>query len=325
MNDVPNEVSRHSRDHFLLSLQVDFPVDKRPFQKIGERYGITEREVIDRIYKYKEEGLIRAFGPVFDPEKLGYVSTLVAAQVNRDRLPELAAAMLGIHEITHNYLRDHEWNVWFTMTAPTRDALETILKWIIKFPGVKAAMNLPVKRVFKINATWGIDDWKPYGQPGESPHRLDASQKDLVRALQQDFPILDHPFRLIAGSIGWNQGAVLETVGAWLENGTIRRFGARLNHRKIGYLQNLLTVWSGDQIERWGEKFAHLNNVSHCYIRETYQNWPYTLYAMTHAQTEAEMRRILTSMKRIAVGGQAVQLKTIYELKKTTMKYFQEE
>ena len=110
-----------------------------------------------------------------------------------------------------------------------------------------------------------------------------------------------------------------------MSDGTIRRFGARLNHRNTGYTQNMLTVWRGKNINQWGEKFARLDYVSHCYGRQSYQAWPYDLYAMIHARSATDMRRQLRQMNEIAIGAQVLRLKSLYELKKTSMKYFMEE
>jgi DNA-binding Lrp family transcriptional regulator len=147
----------------------------------------------------------------------------------------------------------------------------------------------------------------------------------MIRALQQEFPIVEHPFRLIAGSIGLDEETVLQTVREWVGNGTIRRFGARLSHRRLGFRLNVLTAWNGPEVEQWGRKFAESTAVSHCYIRQAYPYWPYTLYAMVHARSEHELRRIMASMLRTAPGASMVRLKTLYELKKSTMRYFVEE
>jgi len=314
-------------DPLLTAVQTGFPIEPRPFRTIAERFDMTERAVIDAINGYRNEGIIRAFGPVFEPRKLGYTSTLVAARIDTERLPEVAVAMLSVHEITHNYVRDNDWNLWFTITVRNTERLENIIKWFGKFPGVRGYMNLPVVRVYKINAVWGLKDtFRERAESEDSePAAFDSAQIELVRALQQEFPILENPFRLISGKIKRKTDDVLETVRGWVTDGTIRRFGARLNHLKMGYKTNVLTAWGGANIDRWGEKFAKLDTISHCYRREPNQNWPYELYAMVHARSDSSLHRTIKTMRDIAPGAKMVRLKTLYELKKTVMKYFTEE
>lgn len=288
---------------------------------------MTEHKVLDAIQNFRRKGCIRAFGPVFEARKLGYVSTLSAAQVDPDHLPTIASGMFDIPEITHNYLRDHAWNVWFTITAADRDSVDRILDRVRQFPGVKEVMDLPATRVFKISAVWGVHAnfhaMLPDGETDVS--RFGESEKTLVRALQQDFPIVEQPFRQIAEKIGGEHEAVLDTIREWNGNGTIRRFGARLNHRKLGYVQNLLTVWGGKRVEEWGKAFAGMDQVSHCYLREPRSDWPYSLYAMVHTRSEEELNRSLSAMKRRAPGAAMIRLRTVSELKKTVMSYFLEE
>ncbi len=152
-----------------------------------------------------------------------------------------------------------------------------------------------------------------------------SPEKALIKALQHEFPILENPFGLIADRIEQDTNTVLFTVRGWIKAGIIRRFGARLSHRKINYTVNMLTAWSGDNLDKLGETFALIDNISHCYRRESYPNWPYELYAMIHAKSEDEMSEIIDSMKKDAPDALMIRLKTLKELKKTVMKYFLEE
>jgi siroheme decarboxylase len=326
VTDESLEKPATAKDPLLIALQTGFPIEPRPFRTIAETFGMTERAVIDAIIRYKSEGNIRSFGPVFEPVRLGYVSTLAAARVDMERMAELAAAMLDIHEITHNYVRESDWNLWFTITARDHDTLENLLKWVEKFPGVSSLINLPIKKAYKISAVWDMSDtYRTPVQPDEPPAEIDEDGRKLIKALQHDFPILENPFGLVAGMVNSDPDTVMNTIRRWIDTGVIRRFGARLNHRKLGFTTNMLTVWRGKNIDQWGEKFGRLDFVSHCYQREFYQNWPYELYAMVHSHSMNEMQKFIRLMNELAVGAQMIRLKTLYELKKSTMKYFMEE
>lgn len=326
MNNLPSDISTQKKDKLLPVIQSDFPIVSRPFKVLADRIGLTEREVVGSISSLMDEGIIRAFGPVFVARRLSYVSTLIAIKVGNDRVTELATAMLDINEITHNYLRYNELNLWFTITARNSDVMNKIIKWVKKFPEVNKVLNLPVRKVFKINTVWGTGESKATNVDYETEVLpLDESGKSLVRALQNEFPIVKNPFKVIADSTGTEEPAIMETINSWLEDGTIRRFGARLSHKKIGYTHNILAAWEGKNSELWGEKFAEFTQVSHCYLREPHDDWPYELYTMFHAKSDTEANEILKAMKSIARGAKMIAMKTLYELKKTSMKYFMEE
>ncbi len=326
MNNLPSDITPQKNDELLSVIQSDFPIVTRPYKVVADRIGLTEREVIDSIRSFMETDVIRTLGPVFEARRLGYVSTLIAAKVDDDRVSELAAAMLEINEITHNYLRENEFNLWFTVTAINAERMEEIIAWVKKFPGVNRVINLPMKKVFKINAVWGTGKSETRNADNSiTVQSFDETGKKLVGALQNNFPVMEKPFGVIANSIGENEPAILEIINNWLKNGTIRRFGARLDHRKIGYTHNILAVWKGKNPELWGEKFAGLDFVSHCYLRESHDDWPYELYTMIHAKSLSESSENITTMKTIAQGAQMVEMKTLFELKKTSMKYFMED
>lgn len=314
-------------------IQEDFPITPHPFQTLAGRLGSDEKTVINDILRLAETGLIRSIGPVFEARKLGYISTLVAVKIQQDRVAELAAAMLDVKEITHNYLRNNEINLWFTITAANKTILENLIKWVEKFPGVEEVYNMPAKQVFKINAVWNSARSAAKKTSTKQNKKNDSNSaatfpirdKKLVRALQNKFPIVQNPFKVIASSIGSDEEDVIRTVARWVETGVIRRFGARLNHKKLGYTVNYLVAWEASDIVRIGEKFAEYEWVSHCYLRDSHLKWPYELYTMVHARTEHEASRHIKTMNEAARGARMQKLKTLYELKKTSMKYFMEE
>ncbi|MFC1538640.1 hypothetical protein ACFL6H_04385 [Candidatus Latescibacterota bacterium] len=320
------EISEQKKDDLLSVIQSDFPIVSRPFKEIAEKIGLSEREVINAIIYLRDESVIRAFGPVFEARKLGYVSTLIAANVDPNRITDIATAMIDINEITHNYLREGYYNLWFTITAFNTEIQDKILDRIKTFAGVRSILNLPAKKVFKINAVWGTPNSKKAVFDIESAVvPFEESEKKLVRLLQNEFPIIEKPFAAFAGSINMKESEIIETVKSWLANGVIRRFGARLSHKKIGYNVNILVAWAGEDVDTWGEKFAEMEQISHCYLRKSYDEWPFELYTMIHARTEKEADNTISAMKKIARGATMKRLKTLYELKKTSMKYFMEE
>jgi DNA-binding Lrp family transcriptional regulator len=146
-----------ANDRALLNrIQSDFPIASRPFAVIGQDLGIGENEVIERLSRLKQIGLIRRIGGNFVPEKLGFVSTLCAAQVPADQVDAFAAVVNRFAGVTHNYLRDGRLNVWFTFIAPSMTEIENSLTQIAAETGIDDILNLPATRVFKIKAQFDV-------------------------------------------------------------------------------------------------------------------------------------------------------------------------
>ncbi|RPH87542.1 MAG: Lrp/AsnC family transcriptional regulator [Deltaproteobacteria bacterium] len=144
-------------DKKLLNvLQKAFPLTEQPFQVIAERCGISEEEAMARIQKMKDEGIIRRIGAVFDGKKLGRVSTLCAARVPEDKIDIFVQVVNASKGVTHNYRRNNEYNIWFTASAPTSEALEAFLADVKEETGVTDILDMRAVRTFKIDASFDI-------------------------------------------------------------------------------------------------------------------------------------------------------------------------
>ncbi len=145
-------------DRALLNrIQSDFPLTPRPFAAIGAELELAEAEVLERVRRLKQEGIIRRIGGNFVPEKVGFVSTLCAARVPQEKIDTFSAVVNRHAGVTHNYLREHALNVWFTFIAPSMNEIETHLEAIRRQTGVDQILNLPATRVFKIRAHFDLD------------------------------------------------------------------------------------------------------------------------------------------------------------------------
>lgn len=140
----------------LDTIQTGFPVDVEPFKVLGEQIGIGEDEVLERIRKLKETGIIRRIGAIFDTRKLGFASTLCAARVSEEKLKEFVEIVNSCPGVTHNYRRNHEYNVWFTLIASTEEELKKTLTEISEKTGIADMLDMPVKRKFKIDASFSF-------------------------------------------------------------------------------------------------------------------------------------------------------------------------
>jgi DNA-binding Lrp family transcriptional regulator len=140
----------------LNRIQSRFPITSRPFQALAEDLGLDEDDVMARIARLKETDIIRRIGGNFVPEKVGFVSTLCAAKVPVEQVDAFAAAVNRYSGVTHNYLRENAYNIWFTFIAPSREEIEQNLDRIARETGISDIMNLPATRVYKIKAKFRV-------------------------------------------------------------------------------------------------------------------------------------------------------------------------
>lgn len=140
----------------LNEIQSDFPIAERPFQELGNRFQLSEDEVLGRIKRLKEDGVIRRIGGNFNSRKLNFTSTLCAAKVPAHKLDNFVEVVNRYPGVTHNYLRNHEYNVWFTFIADNMAYIDNALSEISKETGVKEIRNLPAVRLFKIKVDFEV-------------------------------------------------------------------------------------------------------------------------------------------------------------------------
>ena len=323
----------HVPNRELLDLlQTGFPLAERPYAVIGRSLGLTESACYERAVSLRERGLIRRIGASFVPQRLGYVSTLVAVKVAEESLEEVAAAVNACQEVTHNYAREGAFQLWFAVVAASQDEVARIISEIRARRGVESVMSLPAEKTYKLRAVFGARTGETPVPPreirtgetpvplGETPMISGKGVHSLVRKFQGDIlPLGKTPF----------SAEELSQLKALLADGTIRRFGAIVNHRNAGARANALTAWrvDGPDLDRLGAVFAQKGFVSHCYARRHPDDWPYSLYAMIHAGSDAELSgRIeeLAAAARTVAGGEVrfASFVTQREYKKTSPQYF---
>ncbi|MBC2743906.1 MAG: AsnC family transcriptional regulator [Desulfosarcina sp.] len=140
----------------LNRIQTRFPLTPRPFESIAQDLGTTEDEVLTRVNRLKKTGIIRRIGGNFVPGKVGFVSTLCTAQVPEEKVDLFARTVNSFPGVTHNYLRDNAFNVWFTFIAPSMEVIRDNLARIAEKTGVNRILNLPATHVFKIKAKFDL-------------------------------------------------------------------------------------------------------------------------------------------------------------------------
>jgi DNA-binding Lrp family transcriptional regulator len=325
-------------DRRLLNLmQGSFPIEPRPYLRVAELAGIAEREVLERVQHLLDERIIRQVTPIFDTRALGYSSMLVAAKVDPEN-PHRAAQAINSHPgVSHNYLRNHEFNLWFTIaTEPDSTlGLEGTLQALAAEAGAESLRELPTLKLFKIRMDLEMEgDTKALAsaalatEPIElEPQPYDQSDIDIIKALQGDMPVVPEPYAPAAAVLGIDQNRFLEHLAGMRERGLLRRVAAILYHRRAGFSANGMGVWKvpDEEIEALGRRMAAVRGISHCYQRPTYADWPYSVFTMAHGRSKEECDAILDSIAEMTGIEERATLYSSTEFKKIRLLYFTDE
>ena len=322
-------------DKRLLNLmQGSFPISRQPYQHVASAAGITEQEVMDRVQRLLDERIIRQITPIFDTRALGYSSMLVAAKVDPDN-PWRAANVINAHPgVSHNYLRNHEFNIWFTIaTEPDSPlGLQGTLEVLARIAGAESIRQLPTLKLFKIRmdlemegGTDALSKAVEAAAPVEIERQpYDESDIAVIRALQGDMPVVSEPYAPAAGELGMTQERLLAHLEQMQERRLLRRVAAILFHRRAGFSANGMGVWKvpDEQIMEIGPRMAAFRGISHCYERPTYQDWPYSVFTMAHGRSKEECDAILDSIADQTGVHERATLYSSTEFKKIRLLYF---
>jgi DNA-binding Lrp family transcriptional regulator len=325
-------------DRRLLNLlQGSFPIATRPYAAVAELAGVPEEEVLARTKRLLDERIIREVTPIFDTRVLGYSSMLVAAKVDSEN-PWRAAKIINSHPgVSHNYLRDHDFNLWFTIaTEPgSRLGLDGTLEVLERLTGAESVRQLPTLRLFKIRMDLEMEkgtetlaavaDAVDYREP----EAIELSELDLavIRATQGPMEAVPEPFAAAAAELGSSQEDLLAHLESMRERRALRRVAAILFHRRAGFSANGMGVWRvpEERILELAPRMASFRGISHCYQRPTYADWPYSVFTMAHGRSKEECDAILDS---IAADTGIDERRTLYsstEFKKCRLRYFTDE
>jgi DNA-binding Lrp family transcriptional regulator len=322
-------------DKKLLNLmQGRFPIEPRPYLRVAELAEVPEDEVMRRVQRLLDDRIIRQVTPIFDTRALGYASMLVAAKVDPEN-PHRAANVINAHPgVSHNYLRNHDFNIWFTIaTEPdSKLGLQGTLDILAKEAGAESVRQLPTLKMFKIRmdlemegGTDALATQAEAVEPAEmDPQPYDEFDRAVIRALQGDMPVVPEPYAPAAAELGIPQERLLAHLEGMKERRLLRRVAAILFHRRAGFSANGMGVWrvpEGEELS-YGKRMAAFRGISHCYQRPTYADWPYSVFTMAHGRSKEECDAILDA---IALETGVEDRATLYsstEFKKIRLLYF---
>ena len=312
----------------LEIIQDGFPLEERPYAALGRRLGVSEEDAFEHVEGLRKSGVIRRLGGIYDSRRLGYISRLCAGVVPEGNLDGFAAAADKIPAITHNYIRSHAYNVWFTVIARSEAEIQETVRGLEAETALHDAHVLSASRLFKINTVMGkavasakvvdqaVDKLVSNKQVLKSAEPFVPSAKDRhrINSLSKDIPHTLTPFS--------DLGIDISEIWGDLDREIMRRFGAVLRHQQAGFDANAMVCFSVKDADTAGKVLAENPHVSHCYERSPFEGFPYNVYAMFHGQSEAELEQSICSAVSALNGPEHAVLTSLKELKKTSFVYF---
>jgi DNA-binding Lrp family transcriptional regulator len=313
---------RSELDNCVLQwVQNPLPLTERPFLALAQQAGCSEAEVISAMQRLKAQGYIRRYRAQLDYKRLGRVATLVTASVPTEKLDAVAEAVNALEGVSHNYLRNYRFNLWFTCQDESFERIEAILGKLTQQTGVEFRA-LPAETVYKLDVRFDPEgpsakdflagEYQPVGEPG-GVVELTADQRQALRLLQDDIALTQSPL-----------GPDLLKIAQELsDKGVIRRIAAVLDHRKLGYTVNVMlaAVVEKVRMDAAGKAMASCAAVSHCYQRKPFAGWPYNLFAMIHAGRMEDVQRFIDELAEEYRICDYALLPTVREFKKKPVFY----
>ena len=349
----------------LAIIQDGFPLVERPYKALAEMLNVSEQDAFDEVEKMRTSGVIRRIGGVYDSKKLGFISRLCAGKVPTSEndfavephaqtpMEKFATVVMSEPAITHNYIRSHEYNVWFTVIAENESAIQMVVDRVCSQTYLHDVHVLTATKKYKINTVMSLDERRgSAGSPtltkderGESAPalrhsedqvprhsdnrrleessnflgKLTDSDKFRIHIACDDIPHTLTPFK------DW--GVSCDELREDIATKRMRRFGAILRHQDAGFPCNAMVCFMLDDgtlanSESAGSLLAKQHYISHCYERPSFENFPYNLYAMMHAQTPEELNGYIKESVALLDNPEYVVLHSLKELKKTSFRFF---
>ena len=308
----PDILDRKDRA-IINAFQGGFPVVDSPFEPAASALteagvSLDAAELLDRIQRLDDQGVLSRFGPLINADEIGGKTTLVAMSVPESRFEDVASTVNEFPEVAHNYERSHELNMWFVLSVPDPNRIESVLAAIERKTGLET-FNLPKYEEFRLEARFpiegplegGIDlstlgpEVTPDGSEGLTP-----PETDLVVEIQDGLPLTEKPYETLANRLDLTTEQVLRTTERLRVENKIRRIGVIPNHYALGYTENAMTVWNVDDsdVSTVGKQISGYPFVTHCYERPRHEQiWPYNLFAMVHGVTERECQERIDQVR----------------------------
>ncbi|MDT8991538.1 Lrp/AsnC family transcriptional regulator [Curvibacter sp. APW13] len=285
----------------LSDYQHGFPLCEQPFATIAAAHGLDEADVLARYQGWLAQGRLSRIGPVFAPQRVG-TSLLAAISVPPDELAQAAARVSAHAEVNHNYEREHDYNLWFVVTAPTHERLDAVLD-AIETECQAPVLRLPLVEQYHIDLGFSLHAGAAKARTApvlRAASPLTDADRALIAAMQSGLPLCPRPYAALAAEAGSTSTSVLQRIADWLADGTLKRFGVVLRHHELGFTANAMVVHDipDAMVSELGQRLGQHPAVTLCYRRPRVDGrWRYNLFCMVHGRERAEVERQIAELR----------------------------
>jgi siroheme decarboxylase len=330
----PLELQTSPREMLLNRIQRDIPITERPYQTLAQEVGMLEEEALEILREEKQKGVLRQISAIFDTRTLGYQSSLVAVVADPEQLDQVAEIINAHPGVSHNYRRNHDFNLWYTIAVPPDSNIEEHVQKLHQMSGASVTRLMPTLHLFKIGVEFdmtGNEAWNAKAKPQYIQENRNFGyvvsdlDKRFVLEMQQDLELIPTPYTAICARLGLTLEQLASHAAAMKAAGALRRISAVFRHQSAGFTFNAMGVWAvpQDDVAEMGKRMADFKAVSHCYLRPTYPEWPYTIFTMVHGRSKEEaLGKIEAIAEEVAQNIDYAILYSTKEYKKIRLEYF---
>lgn len=324
-----------TEQQLLDIIQTSFPLTARPYHAIGQRLGQSEHEVLTALASLKARRIIRQISAIFLGHALGFQTVLMSFRIPEAQV-EQAAGIINAHPgVSHNYLRAHAFNLWFTLSVPQGLDIEEHVRTLARLTTCEHSLYLPGRKTFKRRVQFSMHPeanepptlFQPCGPSDKMSRKItfsDTIQCGIMAALQEDLPLTPTPFLDIARRFQVEETAFFDFLNFLQASRKMSRFAAILRHQQLGYTTNTMVVWQVPEalVDEFGAYAADNPAISHCYERVTYPEWPYNLYTMVHGTSVEAAQDVIADLCAQFPQIPYERLDSVREFKKQRVNFF---
>lgn len=302
----------------LMNLQYDLPLTTTPLSDLAEKTGLDEEFVLQKLKELHEKGVVKRYGANLNYRAFSRLqrAALVAAKVDESRIEEVAE-IINSYRPKHNYWRDYEYNVWFTIKAENFEAVEKLAAEIMEKCGVQDYMVLPTKRVYKMDVKYDLTKGISWSESSDAKfdvpkvEELGIDKNLLFRLEKLEFE--RRPFLRLT-KYGYREEEIVSLISELIEKGVVRDFSGVLKERKIGFKENGMHVIKTDKPEKLAKKLAKMPEITHLVERKTPESWRYPIYFMVHAVEKKLIERVKNEVEKLPEVEEIMVLYSVKDL-----------
>lgn len=322
----------------LQIVQSDFPLTAKPYEEIGKTTGLSEQKVITLLTSLKKRHILREICAIFNARYLGFTSALISFQVNENRIDAVAQIINQHPGVSHNYQREHPYNLWFTLSVPQELAINKHVHTLATMTSCPNYLYLPSIKVFKRHVQLDIIEQlntpKTISQTSEEFPQMSSkiiipqeTQRGIMRELQKDLSLSPTPFKDMAKRFDVKEKMFFDFLESLKTTQKMSRFAGILNHRNLGFTANAMVVWNipAHRVQPFVDHAVTYRAISHCYERVVSPEWPYNIYTMIHGKSRVMTHGIVANLSSTFAITSYEVLYSGKEYKKQRINYFSDD